>query len=455
MEIGHCQAIFIINTVILSEDKMSKYYLKCVQCGYETLDFKTWFDQNQICPKCKSKHSEVCYDTDYNAFEELIKSRPDSFWHYWDFLPLMNKENIISCGEGAVPIEEWNFLSEYARQKYGLNIQVFVCRNDLNGGTGTFKDVAASMAASLLRENGISQYSVASTGNTATAYGFYLSLAGIDSSVFIPNNALKASEAMISAYGQQVFRVNGDYAKAKAVAAEYARKYGILLSTGNVDPIRVEAKKTMVFEWLRLLKRMPDVYIQAVSGGTGPIAIDKGLRELSPLYPELEIPRMLLVQPDKCDPMVQAWEQASRDGFPNNFEKSYPVIKNPATAIPTLATGEPATYPILAKLVQKSNGTFLRISEEKLSDYGKLVAFERKNILGPASIVCIAGFFASLKEGIIKEGECVLLNVGEGVRRASDYVEQLIYTTKQVDCVDDCKPHRMNDYREQLWKMIE
>ncbi len=222
----------------------------------------------------------------------------------------------------------------------------------------------------MFKENHVRQYCVASTGNTATAYGMYLSLAEVNTSIFIPDNALKASEAMISAYGQQAFRVNGDYAKAKTVANEYAKKYNILISTGNIDPIRVEAKKTMIFEWMRQLQKIPDVYIQAVSGGTGPIAIDKGLREVSKTYPDLKMPRMLLVQPDKCDPMVQAWEKAEQAGFPEGFEKEYPIIKNPQTAIPTLATGEPATYPIVAKLVRKSNGTFVRMYEDKLADYG-------------------------------------------------------------------------------------
>ncbi len=432
-----------------------KYYLKCVQCGYITPDFKTWFAQNQTCPKCGSKHSEVWYNSDYHKLDELIKNRPDSFWHYFDFLPLEDDNNIVSRQEGAIPIEKWEFLENYAREKYGLDIKVFAYRNDLNGGTGTFKDVAASLAASLFKENDVKQYCVASTGNTATAYGFYLSLAGVNASIFIPNNALKASEAMISAYGQQVFRMNGDYAKAKVVANEYAKKYNILISTGNIDPIRVEAKKTMIFEWLRQLKKMPDVYIQAVSGGTGPIAIDKGLREVHETHPELQMPRMILVQPDKCDPMVQAWEKAEKEGFPKGFEKKYPVIKDPQTAIPTLATGEPATYPLVAKLVQKSQGTFVRMKEDKLADYGKLVAFERKIILGPASAVCIAGFFESLKKGLIKNGESVLLNTGEGVRRAPDFVSEMIYTTKNVESMEDCKPHCIDDYCEQLWEAIE
>jgi threonine synthase len=295
---------------------MNKYYLKCVQCGYKTPNFKTWFAQNQACPKCGSKHSEVQYNADYKKLDELIKHIPNSFWHYFDFLPLENKENIVSRGEGAIPLEQWNFLEKYAQEKYDLNIKVFAYRNDLNGGTGTFKDVAASLASSLFIENGVKQYCVASTGNTATAYGMYLSLADVNASIFIPNNALKASEAMISAYGQQVFRVNGDYAKAKAVAGDYAKKHNILISTGNIDPIRVEAKKTMVFEWMRQLGKMPDVYIQAISGGTGPIAIDKGLCDVAQTHPELKIPRMLLVQPDKCDPMVQAWEKAEENDFP-------------------------------------------------------------------------------------------------------------------------------------------
>lgn len=432
-----------------------KYSLNCVQCGHITPDFKTWFAQNQACPKCGSKHSEVNYSTDYRKLDILLQSRPDSFWHYLDFLPLEDRCHIVSYQEGAIPIERWEFLESYAKEKCGLDIEVYAYRNDLNGGTGTFKDVAASLAASLLKENGIDQYCVASTGNTATAYGMYLSLAKINASIFIPNNALKISEAMISAYGQQVYRVNGDYARTKTIAAEYAKKYNILMSTGNIDPIRVEAKKTMVFEWMRQLHKMPDVYIQAVSGGTGPIAIEKGLREANSVHPEWKMPRMLLVQPDKCDPMVQAWESAEKSGFPDGFEQNYPVLKNPETAVPTLATGEPATYPLIAKIVQQCDGTFLRMHEDKLTDYGKLVAYERNVILGPASAVCIGGFFESLKAGQIKNGESVLLNTGEGVRRAPDYVNQMIYTTKHVDSVDDCQPHQISNYREQLWQAIE
>ncbi len=435
--------------------KSKKYSLKCRECDYLTPNFGAWFEQNQLCPECGSKHSEVWYNSDYEKLPMLIKGSPENFWQYFNFLPLESRDNIITCNEGAVPVQKWDFLEEYAKSKYGIECNVFVYRNDLNGGTGTFKDVAAALAASLFKEFGIKRYTVASTGNTATSYARYLAIAGVNASIFIPDNALEASEAHISAYGQKVFRVKGDYAKAKKIAAEYAKEHNILISSGNIDPIRVEAKKTMVFEWLRQMDKFPDVYIQAISGGTGPIAIDKGIREVKSVYPELKNPRFLMVQPDKCDPMVKAWENATKKGFPEDFEMDYPIIENPGTAVPTLATGNPATYPIIAKLVKDSGGNFLRMKEDKLIDYGKLVAYERQLLLGPASAVCIAGFFEALKAGNIKNGETVLLNTGEGVLRAPDFVSKMTYTSENVTKAADCKPHSIEDYRESIWNAIE
>lgn len=431
-----------------------KYYLKCTECGHITPDFWTWFDQDQKCPKCGSRRSEVWYNRRYKRLLRLLKSSPDSFWHYFPFLPLLRRRHIISRKEGAIPVERWGFLEKFAKDNFGLDIEVHVCRNDLNGGTGTFKDIAASLASSIFKEINIRQYCIASTGNSATAYAKYLSMANVNCSVFMPEDVIKTSEATISSYGQQVFKVMGDYAKAKEIAAAYAKLHHIPMSTGNIDPIRVEAKKTMVFEWLRQIGKLPDVYIQAVSGGTGPIAVDKGIRELKGVFPELKNPRFVLVQTDGCDPMVRAWEKAEATAFPDGFEKDYPIINNPRTIVPTLATGNPATYPILAKLVKESNGTFIRVREKKLIPVGKLTAYEQKVVPGPASAVCLSGLFVALRKGLIKNGETVMVNIGEGPNRAPYFLEQMIYTTREVNHVDDCEPHEIDDYRDQLWRDV-
>lgn len=398
-----------------------KYQLKCVQCGHVTPSFGEWFEQNQSCPVCGSKHSEVEYFADYGKLKDSFCVQADSFWHYFDFLPLEKKSNIVSCQEGAIPMESWDFLSRYAAEKYGLNCRVWVYRNDLNGGTHTFKDIAASMAASVFKEYGIRQYCVASTGNTATAYSKYLALAGIQFHVFVPNSIYQDSVEEMRSYGQDVRVSQGDYAQAKKEAAEYAEKNKVLISAGNIDPIRVEAKKTMVFECLRQLGKMPDVYMQAVAGGTGPIAMDKGVRDMAPFYPEAKLPRMLLVQQDTCDPMVQAWENAQKEAFPEGYEKKYPIIENPQTKVSILSTGNPGMFPVIAPIVKKSGGRFLRVLEADLVKLARQVYDEKGICLGPASMVCIAGFFQALEEGCIRDGETVLLNTGEGSGRASAF----------------------------------
>jgi Threonine synthase len=407
-----------------------KYNLKCRKCGYIIKDFVEWFGHKQFCPKCGARHVEAIYSTDYSILSELLQNKPSSFWNYFDFLPLENKENMISFDEGAILLEEWEFLNRFAAEKYGVNCRVYAYRNDLNGGTGTLKDVAASMTASALKECGIDGYCVASTGNTATANARYLAKAGIKFTNFAPAAINNDTIAEIRSYGQEVVISEGDYAQAKQEATAFSDKNDIPISIGNIDPLRIESKRTMAFEFIRQLGKMPDVYMQAVGGGTGPIALDKGFREIEEHLAEtklgeVKLPRMLLIQQDLCDPMVQAWEKAKENGFPEKFENDFPKIENPPTSVFILSAGNPGMYPLVAKIVKKSGGDFLRIKEAELTDFARIVHKEKGIYIGPAATVCFAGFYQALKEKKIKDGETIVFNIGESGRRYSDFVSKL------------------------------
>lgn len=402
-----------------------KYSLVCKKCGHVINSFKEWFENDQMCPKCGSNYVEANYDADYKKLNDLLQGNPENFWHYFDYLPLENKVNAISYKEGAIPIEEWDFLEKFAKEKYNINCRVMVYRNDLNGGTNTFKDVAAAMAASILKENGVKEYCVASTGNTATAFSKYLALAGVKLSVFVPNCVCEDTVEEISSYGQNLVVSTGDYGAAKKEAADYHKNNHVLISGGNIDPIRVEAKKTMVFEFLRQMGKMPDVYVQAVSGGTGPIAVDKGVREIQGAFPNVKLPKLVLVQQDTCDPMVQAWENAEKNGFPEGYEKNFPSIPNPQTMVSILSTGTPGMFPIVAPIVRKSGGGFVRVKESELVHYAQIAYRARNVVLGPAAAVCLAGFYQALEEGKIQNGQTVLVNTGEGADRARQFAKMV------------------------------
>lgn len=432
-----------------------KFYFECRSCGEKIDGFKQWFSQGQKCPVCQQKWVDVKYNTPIEDIKKLIENRDDnakSVFHYFDFLPLLDRSNIITDGEGVIPVDNWEFLEKFAKKQYGLDLTVLAYRNDANPGTGTFKDVAAAVAASVLKENGVTHYCVASTGNIANAFAHYLALAGISLAVFIPDDALMANEAGVSSYGQRIFRVKGDYNLAKKLAAEYAQKHNILISGGNTDPARVEAKKTQVFEWLRQLGYIPDVYIQALAGGTGPIAIDKCLRDIKELGIANRDPRYIMVQASGCDPMTAAWKKAKSNDFPEGWEHDFPIYDNPVTKIPTLANGNPQTFPIIGSLCKKTGGEIITYDETKAVDVARLVAFEKNIQIGPAATIAVGGFFEGLKQNLFTNEERIMINIGEGVRRSPELLEAMIYTTLEVSSVDECEPTDRAIFRDEVWK---
>jgi threonine synthase len=432
-----------------------KYYFRCVSCGKIIAGFGEWFSSGKKCAGCGKERIEAFY-YDYSKLKSLIYSKENAvntIWRYYDYLPLENKNNIVSCGEGNINTERWEFLEKYAAA-LNINCKVWVYRNDENYATGTFKDAGASLAASVLKEYGVENYVVASTGNVANAFARYMSKAGISLYAFIPGNALAMNSAGVSYYGQRVFRVSGDYTKAKKLAKEFAEKYNFQITGGNTDPLRIEAKRTMVFEWLRTMPEFPTVYLQSVSGGTGPIAIEKVIRETDGLGLACQLPRFLMVQPAGCAPMAQAWKRAKTNSFPAGWQNDYPVYDNPKTKIPTLATGNPATYPIIADLVHRSGGEIFSFAESKCADVVRAIAFETLVGLGPASAVVLGGFFGALKNGLIKNGDVVMINIGEGINRAPEFLHSLTYTEQKVNDVDDCKPLDRKQLQRDLWDKI-
>lgn len=435
-----------------------KFYLMCSSCKKEIGDFSRWFLHGQCCSECGSPQGEVIYERDPSLIIELIKkdipSRP-GLWRYFDFLPVNSEQNIVTCGEGSVQVDRWVFLERYAKKKYGLNCQVYAHRLDNNYATGTFKDLAGSVVASVLKENGIKKYVVASTGNVGVAYARYLSDAGISLYAFIPENSSKAQEAEISCFGQQVFRVKGDYSQAKELAREFSQKFKITLAAGNYDPMRIEAKKTMVYEWLRLMPKFPTVYVQALSGGTGPLGIAKSCKEIAGTGLFDKMPRFILTQTDKCSPMADAWAKAKSKNFPERWEKFYPIYHNPRTFIPTLATGNPITYPVISKLVYESGGEINSFPERATIDVARLVAYETAVRIGPAAAITVGGLLYSLRDGYIRDGDIIMLAIGEGIRRAPEFMEKLSYTTTNVVSLHECHVVDRTAQRAKLWESIE
>ncbi|MFP6756727.1 MAG: pyridoxal-phosphate dependent enzyme, partial [Alphaproteobacteria bacterium] len=439
----------------IGEMTTPKFVFKSVHTDEVIESSAEWFRLGQQFPS-GAKVANVEYPDGYGVLPELLMNSSElrnDMWRYFDLMPIANRDNIVTNGEGAPPIHRWKFLEDYAR-RLGISCTIYAHRWDDSYSTGTWKDLSGALVASGLKESGVTDYVAASTGNIGVSLSCYLTKAGIAFYAFIPESSSFAQEAELGVFGQAVYRVNGDYTCAKNMAAKFAEVHGYALTAGTFDPFRIEAKKTMAFEWARVLPQAPTVYVQALSGGTGPIGVAKGCRELQAAALLEHLPRLLLVQSDRCAPMAQGWEAAVSDGFPDGWEKRFPVIESPETEIATLATGNPAAYPLLAPVVRETGGHIFSVREEFAMEIAKLVAAETSVRIGPAAAIGVQGLFAALRSGRISDGDVVVLNVGEGMRRSPGFMRSLVRKAGVVEDLADCEPFDRKSYIRRLWERV-
>src|SRR5207247_10158587 len=86
------------------------------------------------------------------------------------------------------------------------------------------------------------------------------------------------------------------------------------------EPYRLEGKKTMGYEIAEQFNwTLPDVILYPTGGGTGLIGMWKAFREMIELgWIENKLPRMVAVQAETCQPVVQTWIGAQKNAHNYN-----------------------------------------------------------------------------------------------------------------------------------------
>jgi threonine synthase len=222
----------------------------------------------------------------------------------------------------------------------------------------------------------------------------------------------------IALYGSQLVKVTGSYDQAKQVASEFARQRNLFQDLGARTITSVEAMKTIAFEIAEQLAdalgaqshgnadrpvwQAPDWYVQAISGGMGPLGVVKGFRELRRMGLVSRIPSLALIQADGCAPMVRSF----REGL-----ETAVAVETPRTRIETLATGNPGrAYTLLRQHVLETGGAFESVTDEEAFRAMHVLAKMEGLSAEPAAAVGFAGLFKLVRTGVIKPGESIVVN---------------------------------------------
>lgn len=412
------------------ERKMAEYIC---QCCSKIISVGRWLTDGQSCRFCGGTHAKAAYAGIERKLGPVLSAKCElmPMYLYSELLPSGAALRDCSFGEGAVIIERWKHMEALIDEVSSRKVKIYAHRHDGNPATGSFKDLAGASIASGLKRYGKRTYVVASTGNIGVSLARYLAAAGIELTAVLPKESPPGHEMEITSFGQEVIRVAGNYADAKERAEFVSRERGAQLAGGSTDPFRVEAKRTMVFEWFRRLRERPTKYIQALSGGTGPLGIAKGYEDLEEagLLKGASRASLHLIQASGCTPMVEAWENATRGGFREGWEEEYPVIDDVKTTITTLGTGNPSAFPYLGPVVKEAGGGIYSFPEDHLVAVGRWAAERQQARVGRAAAVAVGGLIKNQKE-ILEDGDVVVLNIGEGVRRDPEFGKEV----GGVDC---------------------
>jgi len=386
------------------------FVIRCLDCGHAA----PFMPNSMHCPQCNSQWREAEYDIAEVAktFPSQIKDRPFELWRYHELLPINNPNPTLRLGEGGTP------LIQAANLGMMLGLPKLFIKDERQGPTSSFKDRQAAVTIAALKEGGVTEMVAASTGNVAISLSAYAARAGIKLWAFVTSLVPGVKMREIALYGSQVVKITGSYDQAKQVAAEFARQRGLYQDMGARTVTAVEAMKTIAFEIAEQLTmqlgplpdstdespkwRTPDWYVQAVSGGMGPLGVYKGFRELKQLGVIDRIPALAPIQADGCAPMVESWKKG--------LEKAEPVL-SPKTRIETLATGDPGrTYVMLRRQVNETSGVFESVSDEDAFRAMHVLAKMEGISAEPAAGVAFAGLFKLVRAGIIKPTDTVVVN---------------------------------------------
>jgi threonine synthase len=393
------------------------YDLVCADCGHVSPAQSVTV---LACPNCRGEWLEARYD--YAALGPRLRQMSArggrDIWRFRELLPLLDPANIVSLGEGGTPL--------LAAPNLGLMLgrpHLFV-KDERQGPTRSFKDRQAALAVSVMKENGLTQAVVASTGNVAIAYAAYCARAGIKLYAFLTSLVPAEKMRECALYGAQVVKMTATYDRAKELAAQFAQQRGMYYDRGLRSIAAVESMKTMAYELAEQLAsldglpahrprdgngsapsapwRAPDWYIQSVSGGLGPVGAMKGFRELKAMGLIDRVPALACVQAEGCAPMVTAFER--------NLETAEPV-SNPRTHIATLATGNPGRgYQLLRQHIQTYGGAMTSVSDEEAYRALHVLAKMEGLSMEPAAAVAFAGLFKLVREGRIGPDDVVVVN---------------------------------------------
>lgn len=348
-----------------------------------------------LCPECGSPIL-VAAETDAATFRPLPRF---DMWRYAAVLPVRDESAIVTLGEGMTPLLE----ARSVANRLGCE-RVYV-KDESKNPTRSFKSRGMSAAVTMAVGLGATRLAAPTAGNAGCALAAYAARADVEAFTAMPRDTPRSIVDECRSYGATVELVEGVITDAARRVQQHVADSGAFDLSTLKEPYRVEGKKTMAYEIVEQLGRIPDVILYPAGGGTGLIGMWKAFSEMETLgLIGRERPRMFAVQSSGCAPIVRAFDA----GAETAAEWESPHTRAWGLRVPR-AIGDR----LMLAALRESSGGAVAVAEEEIEPAATRLRLEEGIDAGPeGGAVLLALETLLARRTITESGSVVLFNTG-------------------------------------------
>jgi len=345
--------------------------LKCLKCGRTYRGFKI---------VCECGGTLEYLDEKKGSFDSLLKRQFLDIRRYLNFLPV--KERFLPGL--TVPITP-------VVEKRIKGIKVFFKLEYLMP-SGSFKDRGTYITIAKLKEEGIREVTLDSSGNAALSLALFAKSEGIKTHLFIPKHTSEGKKRLLKLLGAEVHEIEGSRMEVHERAKNFQE--GVYISHWY-NPYFIEGTKTVAYEVYEQVGSLEYALIPTGSG-TLFLGIYKGFKDLEKLE-RARVPRMIAVQgkgyESLCERSAEKSQLAEGIAIPNPPRKKQ-----------------------MLEALRNTEGTCVSVGDEEINDaLGELISMGF--LVEPTSAVAYAGFKVLLENKYFEKGSRVLIPLtGSGLK---------------------------------------
>jgi len=323
---------------------------------------------------------------------KLIHKDTWGLFRYREFMPIIGDTwKDVTLGEGMTPVIQFN-------EDVMLKMDYFM-------PTLSFKDRGAAMLIAHCKAIGVESVVQDSSGNAGNSVAAYCAKAGIECEIFVPEGTSPKKIKMIEAHKAKVNIVEGSRDNCADVCREKVDSEKKYYANHVYNPFFYEGTKTYIYEIYEQLNRIPANIFVPLGNGTLFIGVIKGLEELIRSGLIKDMPNIIAVQSEYCDPFAKA--------VLNNEMIPSKVIPKPTMA-EGIAIGIPMRGKEILEYIYKYNIEVITAPEDRI--------LEARQILAGGGIYCehttAATYAAYLKYCELKDrtSDSLISMCGAGIK---------------------------------------